>query len=247
MFPNRSRPAAAGRGRRPAATRSGPSLALALALGPLLAAWLAAPVLGLPPDPSRTTVWITPAGSPAVSLFTIPNGTGHSFAQAVSCASPGSPVVTPIVINVQMLDVNGAPPTPAVAASDLWLVTASGGMVPCANGKMTTADGPTDALGRTTFTQPLHAGRASNFPGEPMLVLYLDPLGVTWVVSPILFVYVNSPDLDGNGVVNLSDVIPFATDIKGGTYVYRSDFHFDLKLNLTDIILFATAIGTSCP
>jgi len=246
MFPDHSRPGA-GRERRAAAPRSLPALALSLALGPLLAAWLAPSVLALPPDPSRTSVWITPAGSPAVSLFTIPDGTGHSFAQAVSCASPGSPVVTPIVINVQMLDINGAPPTPAVAASALWLVTASGGMAPCANGKMTTADGPTDALGRTTFTQPLHAGGASNFPGEPMLVLYLDPFGVTTVVSPILFVYVNSPDIDGNGVVNLSDVVPFSTDIKGGTYVYRSDFHFDLKLNLTDIILFATAIGKVCP
>lgn len=211
-------------------------------------AFLAAPPAGaLPPHPPNCNAWITPAGSPPVSLFTIPNGTGHSFAQAVACPAPGSPAVTPIVINVEMLDVTGAPAAPPVPATDLWLVTAAGGMAPCPNGKMTTADAPTNALGRTTFTQPLHAGGASSYPGEPMHVLYVDPAGTIWVIGPILFVYVNSPDIDGNGIVNLSDLVHFATDIQGGVYVYRSDFHFDLILNLTDIILFATAVGASCP
>lgn len=57
--------------------------------------------------------------------------------------------------------------------------------------------------------------------------------------------FVNSPDIDGNLVVNLQDVVLFSSDMSG-TYNFRSDFNFDGIINLSDLAFLAGGMGTTC-
>ncbi|MDX2472329.1 MAG: hypothetical protein QNL91_01345 [Candidatus Krumholzibacteria bacterium] len=57
----------------------------------------------------------------------------------------------------------------------------------------------------------------------------------------------NSPDINGDGVVNLTDVPLFAGDFHGGAYDFRSDFHYDGIVNLSDVVHMAQGLGSSCP
>ena len=56
----------------------------------------------------------------------------------------------------------------------------------------------------------------------------------------------NSPDINGDLVVNLSDIVYFTQDFYGA-YNYRSDFNWDGVINLSDIALMAQGIGAACP
>lgn len=58
-------------------------------------------------------------------------------------------------------------------------------------------------------------------------------------------VYINSPDINGDMVVNLADTILYSGDLNGG-YNYRSDFNWDGVINVTDTAIFAAAIGAHC-
>jgi hypothetical protein len=57
--------------------------------------------------------------------------------------------------------------------------------------------------------------------------------------------YINSPDINGDLVVSLSDVGLFSADLYG-SYNYRSDFNFDGVINLSDNGIFASAFGIGC-
>ena len=56
----------------------------------------------------------------------------------------------------------------------------------------------------------------------------------------------NSPDINGDLLVNLTDVQTFTADYYGG-YLFRSDFHRDGIVNLSDLAPLAYAIGAACP
>ncbi len=60
---------------------------------------------------------------------------------------------------------------------------------------------------------------------------------------PLLF---NSPDLNADLVVNLTDVVEFAEDFFDADYEFRSDLYFDWAVNLSDLSEMAGAIGTAC-
>ena len=62
---------------------------------------------------------------------------------------------------------------------------------------------------------------------------------------------VNSPDLNGDLLVNLADVALFAQDIFG-PYNYRSDLRWDegffgRRVNLSDVTVFAVAMQSHPP
>ena len=56
----------------------------------------------------------------------------------------------------------------------------------------------------------------------------------------------HGPDLNADLVVDLTDVVMFALDFAGG-YAWRSDFHWDGTLNLSDVVLLSTSLGAACP
>jgi hypothetical protein len=121
-------------------------------------------------------------------------------------------------------------------AADLWLEGATGSITTCFWG--TIADADTDINGETTFSQALFAG--GNSLGVDVFVSGM-PL-----MHPPLDIIMVSPDIDGNGNVNLSDVI-FFTPYYYGDYSSHVDFHWDGVLNLSDVIVLAAHIAHDCP
>ena len=74
-------------------------------------------------------------------------------------------------------------------------------------------------------------------------------IGVTGLalVSDVgLDIQFNSADINGDLIVNLSDLGVFTTDYFG-SYRYRSDFAWDGMVNLSDLGRFASAYGAGCP
>jgi hypothetical protein len=61
-----------------------------------------------------------------------------------------------------------------------------------------------------------------------------------------LDIAINSPDINGDLQVNLSDVVAFTQDYFGA-YNYRSDFFWDGVLNLSDVARMAQGMGAICP
>jgi len=59
-------------------------------------------------------------------------------------------------------------------------------------------------------------------------------------------IYFNSPDINGDLMVSLSDNGMFTMDLYG-SYSYRSDFNFDGVINLSDLGIFSGSYGISCP
>jgi hypothetical protein len=70
--------------------------------------------------------------------------------------------------------------------------------------------------------------------------------GLALVSDPGMDIQFNSADIDGNLIVNLSDVGTFAIDYNGA-YNYRSDFRWDGMINLADVGNLASALGAACP
>ncbi|MBD3222248.1 hypothetical protein GF314_13505 [bacterium] len=182
------------------------------------------------PEPDLCTVEID-ALAIGASIFVVPDGSGTPLTAA---SAPGGvevdATITVTLVNPAGELIVGYP------AEDLWLETADGGLVACPDG--TTADAPTDENGQTVWQQPLHAGGWSD--AESLLALVA---GVP--IHPELPLRVNSPDVNGDLEVNLSDIVPLAQALGG--YAYEVDFNHDGAINLSDIARFVPAIGAACP
>jgi len=191
-------------------------------------------VAGIPDLTLSTATTVAPA---QVSLFSVPNGTGKPLTQAKVISSG---TLVDATITVTLRDGNGDP-IYLYPAEDLWLETNAGGMVHCNGG--TRAAFNTNASGQTTFVGPFNAGKQSNRTGGEKTVVMVSGSALSGSLLDILF---NSPDIDGNLIVNLSDTVLYATDAKGA-YNYRSDFYFDNLINLSDTVLYAQGLSAACP
>ena len=116
--------------------------------------------------------------------------------------------VVDATITVTLLD-GGGFPVVNFAFEDLWLESSDGGMVFCIGG--TTADANTDGAGMTAWTLPLAAGGASQS------VTLVTVNGAALTSNAGLALSYNSADLNGDQIVNLTDVPEFAGDFFGGT------------------------------
>ena len=174
----------------------------------------------------------TAAGATECSVFVLPDGQGTPFTAAFTAGYE----VIDATITILLTDYNLVPIV-GYPAEDLWLETANDGMVACASG--TIADGPTDASGEAIWAQSPLAG--GNSGGETMH-------GVVsgWRLAAPLPITVNSADLNGDLVVDLTDIVMFASALFG-SYNYAADFNFDGVVNLVDIVHFVPSIGTNCP
>ncbi|MBM4130422.1 hypothetical protein FJ250_05255 [bacterium] len=103
------------------------------------------------------------------------------------------------------------------------------------------ADGPTDASGIARWARPLRAGGWST--AKTLVVVW----GVALATNTGLILRHNSPDLNGDLVVNLADVPVFAADFHRGDHAFRSDLHYDGRVDLSDIPRMAGAMGRDCP
>jgi hypothetical protein len=171
-------------------------------------------------------------GPETAVLMVLPDGSGAALTNA---AIVGSTVDASITLYLK----DWIYPVVDYPREDMWLESADGGLAMCAGG--TIADANTNANGEAFWDQPLRAGGAS----EALTFVMVG--GLTLQSSTGLAISFNSPDINGDGTVNLTDVPLFAGDFYGGPYAFRSDFHFDGGVNLSDLVHMAQGLGSSCP
>jgi hypothetical protein len=144
-------------------------------------------------------------------------------------------------VDLYLRDANGDPVYP-YPKEDLWIETGScvegyPGIVLCYKGS--TADSDTDNSGHTAWTQPLEAGCC----GCQVIVMVS---GMALSQPPFDNYFFNSPDMNCDLTVNLTDVVLFAGAYYG-VYDYCADFYWDGVLNLSDIVVLAQHVGHTCP
>lgn len=183
-----------------------------------------------------------PAGV-AASVMTRPDGLGDPLANAWTWdgiagndatrvdASFAAAVRNSLNSNLLSLDL-----------SSVLLATNLGGLVPCPGGS--DADGT--VLGEYVFSDPVLGGGSTN-PGlaEGTFVQVLDAPSVTFSGLSSLPIQFNSPDMNGDGTVNLADVVDFSEDL-ATSYDYASDFVWDGRIDLRDVAELAVSIGVGC-
>lgn len=135
-------------------------------------------------------------------------------------------------------------PIPGYPAQDIWTDDAGDASIAlCQGGSV--ADADTDNDGRTTISGVVSGG-GTNPNG---MAVYVSGVALTLLSDGTggiaMDFWVNSPDINGDLSIDLSDISLFTVDLS--TYNYRSDYNWDGLVDLSDISLFANAIDTFCP
>jgi hypothetical protein len=196
-----------------------------------------AAVAGVPPEP---WVEVVQHADQPISLFCTPAGDGAAFADAN--AFGGSRIDATLEVILYNDQPGWGEPVANYPAEDMWLQSYPPTLAPCPGG--TIADANTDQDGRTHWGRPLRAGGHLDPDAGNELLLFVN--GTPAYGLPELGMRFNSADLNGDGLVNLSDVGEFAIDLFG-VYAYRSDFVWDGIINLSDVGRMARSIGGACP
>lgn len=185
------------------------------------------------PDLNTSLIWQNFPG--LATLRVQPDGSGPPLTEARVADGTVVDATLHLALN------NSCPedgPVVGFPREDMWLESLGGGMMFCPGGSI--ADGPTDEDGHTQWSQPLTGGGWDE--GNCRVLVAGDPLGSLQGQT----VNFNSPDLNGDQVVNLIDVGLFAQDYYG-EYHFRSDLARDGVLNLSDLYHLAVSVGQSCP
>ena len=184
------------------------------------------------PDPGNSEAWLGYEGPEIPTLLVVPDGTGSPFTEA---QLPDGTRVD-CTVYLRMLDSLNYP-IANFPFEDLWLESADGGLVACTGG--TNADQNTDMMGLTSWVQPLNAG------GYSADLLHVMVNGEN-VQNPGLPLHFNSPDINGNLMVDLVDISQFSSDFFGA-YHFRSDLYRNGVIDLVDVMLLARGMGAECP
>jgi hypothetical protein len=201
------------------------------------------------PDASECDSNRLQGGAKAILLVVPGSAVDHPFDTAVEIGHPfpAAQVFIDATIQVTVRDGFGV----AIANypfEDIWLECPAGGNPPgdsdthvglaaCIGGA--TADVSTDVAGYTEFKNPPFAGGQSY--GQTRVVINGNGLDNTVDVS------YTSPDLNGDGIVNLLDLADFTFDYFDSVYHYRSDLFFDSTINLLDLPEMAQYYTSACP
>lgn len=200
-------------------------LSLVLAAGLILG--LASLAMAGVPDPGKSEV--STAGG-AVTIT--PAGNGQSL------LSRGAG------IDVTVRDANGLP-IPTYPGQDIWVDDAGSGDINLCQGG-SAADADTDANGFTTITGIISGGGNT----QAGMSVYVSGVALTLTVDgvdTVIDLDVNSPDINGDRVVDLSDISIFSGDLAPPATAFRSDFNHSGNVDLSDISLFSGWIGEVCP
>jgi hypothetical protein len=183
------------------------------------------------PDAGYST--ITAAGG---SVMINPDGSGESL------SSKG------LTIDIALRDGNNLP-IANFPFQDFWLsdngvvVVDNGATSPlinlCQGGSV--ADADTDAAGLTTMSGVISGG-GWTLGGTSV---YVSGTAIAGGDGPDLGIDINSPDNNGDRLVDLIDIGNFASDLL--SYRYRSDLVFSGVIDLSDVGRFAANIGKVCP
>lgn len=166
-----------------------------------------------------------------LSLMMVPNGSGEPLDEAT--LPDGRKINGQIV--VWLLDGVGRGRADMPPA-EILLESPGSILAFCTDGNM--AGQATDSEGYTYFSAPLYGGGWSQ--NDLRVYVCNTPLS-----SAYLPLWINSPDIDGDLEVNLSDVQLFAEDFFGA-YAYRSDLSYDGVINLSDLSRLAQHLEADC-
>jgi len=178
--------------------------------------------------------WSYSCGAPPHQLLVSHCPAGDLEPVANGCVNPGSGQ-----IQIQLIDRNGLP-MPGIPPTDIWFQPFSGSEVLSFKPGTWGTDFPTDLTGSTITTLQLSAGGCVQL---GLQCVVLDPIGIAVilqnpVVHPINF---NSPDLNGDLVVNLTDLAIFGAAYgKPAAYTWCCDYNDDGVVNLSDLAIFGT-------
>jgi len=184
-------------------------------------------------------------GLPPISMLLEPNGTGTPL----SVCYDATGAMVNAWISVTLRDAAGSAVT-NVPATDVRLEEIGSPLAWCGLNwypppahAPNLADVPSNAIGQTSFTLSYHGG---GWIQGPIFVWVLEASGAWNPIPMPVNTYFNSVDINGDLLVNLTDVTLFTADFFGAPQ-YRSDFNNDGAINLTDLTLLAPHIGASCP
>jgi len=185
------------------------------------------------PDFATSTAYIEYSGS--ASIWILPDGTGRGLDEAY--AEDGQAVSA--VITVQLIDTMGNPMT-TIEPDEVWIQASPGSVAFCSGAWYPDAWDLANGLFYWTETP---AGGGNRTQGDAQLEVRVcnEPL-MPWSLTGLA---INSPDINGDLQVDLSDIAAFVQDL-GGPYHHRSDFVRDGVINLSDVTVMAAALGTSC-
>jgi hypothetical protein len=178
------------------------------------------------------------AGSDGASVYSLPNGNGSGLDEAFLAGG----AVVDATITVQLIDTN-TDPIFLYPFEDLWMETSLANLSFCSGG--TVADASTDVNGETTFSNPIAGGSYTDPTTERMLVM----VAGAPIAGGGVDVQFNSPDISGDLVVNLTDIVAFTQLLGGDTSshpLFAGDFNNDGTINLSDIVRFTPGIGANC-
>jgi hypothetical protein len=174
-------------------------------------------------------------GPEFLTLVVAPDGSGPTLDQA-RLPSGGLADAT---ITLILRDANWDP-IPHYPREDLWLESEDQGLVICQGG--TIADADTDLGGMTHWQNPLLGG------GHSQALTVVKVNGSEPELTSGVRLNFNSPDINGDLVVNLSDVVLFSQDFFAHPeFSFRSDYFRDGQINLSDLAVFVQFYGGMCP
>ena len=185
------------------------------------------------PDLSFSTIWQSFQG--LATLLVQPDGSGPPVTESRTADG----VVVDATLHLTLT--NSCPeegPVVGYPREDMWLESIGGGVVFCQGGSI--ADYQTDEDGSTQWSQPLKGGGWDE--GNCRIMVAGTPLGPPEGQT----LNFNSPDLNGDLVVNIADIAWFAQDYFSG-FTFRSDLSRDGVINLSDIAALAVSLGKTCP
>lgn len=212
--------------------KSQPKLVLIFALVAVFAAGPAAGEQEVLPDLALSVAWRNYEGPEILTLLINPWGTGQFFNQA---HLPDGTIANG-TINLLLLDAAGQPIN-GYPLEDIWLQDAGGSLAFCGIFELW-PDEDTGLDGQTLwFNRPRGGGHTTS-----LLQVYVNGSPLQ---GPTLPLRINSPDINSDLRVTLTDVAYMSQDYFGA-YHFRSDLHHDGALNLSDVAVLAGAIGHSC-
>lgn len=194
---------------------------------------------------AATTLQVSTTATQRVSVVVVPDGSGDRLDNAQFWDGvPGStPSRVDATVNVRVETAAGDP-VAGFAAVDLVLGSTAGNLALCQGAG--SADAPTDANGGTTFSGAIAAGGIADVGSDERMLVVGTGLNSVYTSAPGLEILFNSPDLNGDGEVNLIDLAAFAPAFTSQTYDYAADYAWDGTVDLRDFGVFSLAYSASC-
>jgi len=212
----------------------------------LLLVGLAVPVMGRGVGQAHIITDIVRLSDVEVSLMILPDGSGTPFDDAT--AQYGGQIDASMELAIWNESgnlVTGLPASDFVLQSDDLTAGILQGCLTTTDHGLIPLEG-TDDQGHLFFDEPLVGGGWSEGP----LRMEIQGNSLIFPISdssqgPVFDIRFNSPDINGDLMVNLSDIVLFTQDLEG-EYHYRSDFRWDGVINLSDIVRMTQGLGVSC-